>query len=72
MLPTPRADLVANTLDFPFSPVQMIGSHLPPGLDPFAVNQIKAMAGIATLVMLVLSVNLFGDWLRDALNPRLR
>ena len=24
-----------------------------------------------TLVMLVLSVNLFGDWLRDALNPRL-
>jgi peptide/nickel transport system permease protein len=25
----------------------------------------------ATLVMLVLSVNLFGDWLRDALNPRL-
>jgi hypothetical protein len=44
--------LVATTLDFPFSPVQMIGSHLPPGLDPFAVNQIKAMAGIATLVML--------------------
>ncbi len=24
------------------------------------------------LVMLVLSINLLGDWLRDALNPRLR
>ena len=26
----------------------------------------------AALVLLVLSVNLFGDWLRDALNPKLR
>jgi peptide/nickel transport system permease protein len=26
----------------------------------------------AALVILVLSVNLLGDWLRDALNPRLR
>ena len=26
----------------------------------------------ALLVVLVLSVNLFGDWLRDALNPRLK
>jgi peptide/nickel transport system permease protein len=26
----------------------------------------------AALVLLVLSVNLLGDWLRDALNPRLR
>jgi peptide/nickel transport system permease protein len=26
----------------------------------------------AALVTLVLSVNLLGDWLRDALNPRLR
>jgi len=25
----------------------------------------------ATLVLLSLSVNLFGDWLRDALNPKL-
>lgn len=25
-----------------------------------------------TLVMITLSVNLLGDWLRDALNPRLR
>jgi peptide/nickel transport system permease protein len=24
------------------------------------------------LVMIALSVNLLGDWLRDALNPRLR
>jgi peptide/nickel transport system permease protein len=24
------------------------------------------------LVMIALSINLFGDWLRDALNPRLR
>jgi peptide/nickel transport system permease protein len=27
--------------------------------------------GIA-LVLMVLSINLLGDWLRDALNPRLR
>ena len=26
----------------------------------------------ATLVVIALSINLFGDWLRDALNPRLR
>ena len=26
----------------------------------------------ATLVLIALSINLFGDWLRDALNPRLR
>jgi len=26
----------------------------------------------AALVILVLSINLLGDWLRDALNPRLR
>ena len=25
-----------------------------------------------TLVLLVLSINLLGDWLRDALNPKLR
>jgi len=24
------------------------------------------------LVLMVLSINLLGDWLRDALNPRLR
>ena len=27
---------------------------------------------IALLVLIALSVNLLGDWLRDALNPRLR
>jgi peptide/nickel transport system permease protein len=32
---------------------------------------IAVFPGIA-LVVLVLSVNLLGDWLRDALNPRLR
>ena len=26
----------------------------------------------AMLVLIALSINLFGDWLRDALNPRLR
>ena len=26
----------------------------------------------ATLVLLVLAVNIVGDWLRDVLNPRLR
>jgi peptide/nickel transport system permease protein len=29
------------------------------------------MPGIA-LAVLILSVNLLGDWLRDALNPKLR
>ena len=32
---------------------------------------ITVFPGVA-LVMLVLSVNLLGDWLRDALNPRLQ
>ncbi|MBV9783575.1 MAG: ABC transporter permease, partial [Acidisphaera sp.] len=32
---------------------------------------ITILPGIA-LVLMVLSINLFGDWLRDALNPRLR
>jgi peptide/nickel transport system permease protein len=32
---------------------------------------IALFPGVA-LVILVLSVNLLGDWLRDALNPRLR
>ena len=32
---------------------------------------ITVFPGVA-LVMLVLSVNLLGDWLRDALNPKLR
>jgi peptide/nickel transport system permease protein len=32
---------------------------------------ITVFPGVA-LVVLVLSVNLLGDWLRDALNPRLR
>ena len=31
-----------------------------------------AMAGSVMLVLIALSVNLLGDWLRDALNPRLR
>jgi peptide/nickel transport system permease protein len=26
----------------------------------------------AALIILVLSINLLGDWLRDALNPKLR
>jgi peptide/nickel transport system permease protein len=32
---------------------------------------ITVFPGVA-LVVLVLSVNLLGDWLRDALNPKLR
>ncbi|MET0205449.1 MAG: ABC transporter permease, partial [Casimicrobiaceae bacterium] len=32
---------------------------------------ITIFPGIA-LVVMVLSINLLGDWLRDALNPRLR
>ena len=30
------------------------------------------LGAVVTLAALVLSVNLLGDWLRDALNPRLR
>jgi hypothetical protein len=55
--------LVASALDFPFSPVQMIGAHLPPGLEPFMVTKIKGMAGIALLVML-LSIFIFGLLIR--------
>ncbi len=55
--------LVANTLDFPFSPVQMIESHLPEGLDPFMVSKIKGMAGIATVVMLI-SIAIFAILIR--------
>lgn len=42
----------ANALDFPFSPVQMIMAHLPPGLDAGTLRQIKAMTGLATVVTL--------------------
>jgi hypothetical protein len=45
--------VVAAALDFPFSPVQMIGVHLPPGLDPFLVAKIQGMTGLATLVFLI-------------------
>jgi hypothetical protein len=44
--------VVAEALDFPFSPVQMIGAHLPPGLDPFLVAKVQGMTGLATLVLL--------------------
>jgi hypothetical protein len=45
--------LVAGALDFPFSPVQMIEAHLPPGLDAFTIEKIRGMTGMATLVMLI-------------------
>jgi hypothetical protein len=45
--------VVANALDLPFSPVQMIEAHIPPGVDAFTLNQIRGMTGIATLVMLI-------------------
>ena len=32
---------------------------------------VTILPGVA-LVLMVLSINLLGDWLRDALNPRLR
>lgn len=51
--------LVAGALDFPFSPVQMIESHLPPGVEVSTVIKIKGMAGIATTVMLA-SILFFG------------
>lgn len=44
---------IAAALDVPFSPVQMIGAHLPPGLDPFLVAKIQGMTGLAMLVLLV-------------------
>ena len=31
-----------------------------------------AVASLVVLVLIALSVNLLGDWLRDALTPRLR
>ena len=38
----------------------------------FSQSQIMFMRGFIPLILLALSVNLLGDWLRDALNPRLR
>jgi len=56
---------IASTLDVPFSPLQMIGSHLPPGIDPFVAAQVKGMAGLAMLVVLTtLSVFAFLTQLR--------
>ena len=32
----------------------------------------RACSRAIALLLMVLSINLLGDWLRDALNPRLR
>jgi len=36
------------------------------------MNRLERMMQCLMLVLIALSVNLLGDWLRDALNPRLR
>ena len=36
------------------------------------VLQLLGTASVLPLAILVLAVNLLGDWLRDALNPKLR
>jgi len=41
------------------------------GVGLRALNPERAFPGF-TLAVLILSINLLGDWLRDALNPKLR
>ena len=41
-----------------------------PGYPLFA--GIDLVFGVVQLVLLVLAINLLGDWMRDALNPKLR
>lgn len=54
------------------SPTPAWGSMLAEGRDRIAVAWwISALPGIA-IFLTVLSLNLFGDWLRDALDPKLR
>lgn len=81
--PTPRKDSVATaiiteaTLSFlgvgapPTSP--SLGTLIRIGNDYLFSGEwwITVFPGVM-LVLIALSVNLLGDWLRDALNPRLR
>ncbi len=60
------------------------GEAAPPELDEVILAQARAaarrkgagvnryLAPVALAASLVLAVNLLGDWLRDALNPKLR
>ena len=53
-------------------PTPAWGSMVSDGRDRLAVAWwISTMPGLAIMVT-VLSMNLFGDWLRDRLDPRLR
>ena len=61
--PTPLTDQI----------VQQLAGLIQEGNNSLTSGQwwLIVFPGLA-LVLLVLSVNLLGDWLRDALNPRLR
>ena len=53
-------------------PTPAWGSMVADGRDRLAVAWwISTMPGLA-IMLVVLSMNLFGDWLRDKLDPRLR
>ena len=39
---------------------------------PLVQEAIVTTLAVGALVLLVLAINLLGDWLRDALNPKLR
>ena len=53
-------------------PTPAWGSMLAEGRDRIAVAWwVSSLPGVA-IFLTVLSLNLFGDWLRDALDPRLR
>ena len=45
--------LIGHALDFPFSPVSVVLSHLPPDAPPVSEMQVKAMSGLAILITLV-------------------
>ena len=83
--PTRRGTLVAlDDISFDIAPGEILGVGVPPttpslgtlirvGNDFLFSGEwwITIFPG-AMLVMIALSVNLLGDWLRDVLNPRLR
>ena len=50
----------------------LIGMYLRLRNEWLAALAFAQMASAGALVAMVLSVNLLGDWLRDALNPKLR
>ncbi len=64
--------------DLDLTPDLGLGTDMPDWVVPAVIALcccgalVVVVAVVVTLILLALSVNLLGDWLRDALNPRLR